>query len=47
MLDMRCRVLQNELADTIQERQKCRGNMDSARVVLNVFLEEERKAKAK
>ncbi len=47
MLEMRCRVLQNELVDVIQERQQFGGNIESAKVVLQMFLQEEKKARAK
>jgi len=47
MLDMRCRVLQNEMVDTIQERRNCQARMESDRTVLQVFRAEEKEARAR
>jgi hypothetical protein len=47
MLEMRCRVLQNELTDTEAEKERQEDNIASAAVVLHMFKGEEEKARAK
>jgi len=47
MLEMRCRVLQNELADTHAERKRQEGNIASAAVVLQMFRQEQEQARTK